>query len=134
MIVTTSNGKVYRIQFVHSPHDLKHLHPGTPGGLRQFVDNLALSLRRRVTLCEIAVWTGEEKLNEQSLAELAEEGVERWSRVFEPISQGFAICHYIDQFNKAQGRARALDRALHVCGLDKAIQNELADTYCSLCK
>jgi hypothetical protein len=129
MTVTTTNGKTYRIQFVHSPHDVKHLRQGTPGGLRQIVDNLALSLRRRVTLCELAIWTGEEHVTGTD-----DNGAVRWSRVFEVIAQGFAICHYFDQFNKSVGREQSLSRALKVSGLDRLTQEELAASYYTYCK
>lgn len=116
MDFTATSGKTYRVQFVHSAHDLKQRLQGQPGGLRQFTDNLALSLRRRVTLCEISEVTVDPAL-------VTEQG--RPVRVATPLAQGFSLCHYHDQFVKATGRDYALIRALKVSGLDEATKNEL---------
>ena len=114
MRITATTGATYRIQFVHSPHNMKSLHIGMPGGLRQFVDNLALSLRRRVTLCEIAL---------ASNPHVDEQG--RLVHDYMPIAQGFAICHYYDQFVKAIGRQKAFLRAVKHSSLSKQAREEL---------
>lgn len=111
----STDGHTYRIQFVHSAHDLKYRLQGTPGGLRQFVDNLALSLRRRVTFCEIS------RAEEALLTKDAPV-----TTVWTPIAQGFALCHFHDQFVKREGRGYALKRALRVSGLSVEGQAELA--------
>ena len=120
MDFTSASGKTYRVQFVHSAHDLKHRVSGQPGGLRQLTDNLALSLRRRVTLCEIS---------EVTLDPVLVDSQGRPVRVATPLAQGFALCHYHDQFVKATGRAYSLDRALKVSGLDEDTKAEIAAEF-----
>lgn len=117
MIVKLSGDKTVRVQFVHSAHDLNTSHAAAnPGGLRQFVDNLARSLRRRVTLAEIAlmdVVPGATKRSEPVTT-------------FLPLAQGFAVCHHTDNFVKEEGRGRALLRALKVSGLSASDQELIA--------
>jgi hypothetical protein len=122
MRVTTSDGTTYQVAFVHSAHDIKHPLPGRPGGLRQIVDGLAKSLRRRVTLCEISV---ADAAPEVTTSDVTPEDVKL---TFTPLSYGFSVCHYFDQFVKAEGRARAFDRALRSSGLDATTKDELAVT------
>jgi hypothetical protein len=111
MRITTSSGD-YKIQFVHSSHGFETIKPVTPGGLRQFIDNLACSLRRRVSFCDI------------SRVEPAD-GVNVESPVYVSIAQGFAICYHKDQFDKKTGRAFSLDRALLNTELTEAEQDEV---------
>jgi hypothetical protein len=129
MRVVTSDNFAYRVQFVHSAHDPKHLVVGVPGGLRQLVDNLAASFRRRVTMCEIAFETVKDVADEfEGTYRARPEGVDPAQvRQFTPIAQGFAKCHRIDQFVKYIGRGRSLKRALRVSGLDAQTQQELAE-------
>ena len=119
MRVATSSGPVYRVQFVHSAHDPKHPVEGQPGGLRQIVDNLATSMRRRVSLCEIGVETAGLVYDEAK-------GTLVPGVVTMPLSYGFSVCHYFDQFVKAEGRARSFERALHTVKLDKTTKEELS--------
>ncbi len=102
MKVSASSGREYKVQFVHSSHDFTESEkPVTPGGLRQFVDNLALSLRRRVSFADI------------SLVEHGNNYAEDTKDVvYTSLGQGFALCHHTDQFHKKTGRAYAFDRAL----------------------
>lgn len=123
MDYTASNGKTYRVQFVHSAHDLKHRHQGDPGGLRQITDNLALSLRRRVTLCEVSEVTVDPQYLDHNLRPL---------KVATPLAQGFALCHFHDQFVKETGRLYALERALKFSGLDEQTCEEIAH-FCGFC-
>lgn len=118
MRVATINGSVYRIQFVHSAHDAKNPVEGLPGSLRQIVDNLATSLRRRVTLCEI----GQEGAG---LAYDPTTGTHVPGVVVMPLAYGFSVCHYFDQFVKAEGRSRSFHRALKNSKLDKGTREEL---------
>ena len=111
-----TNGRVFRVQFVHSAHDIKHRLSGEPGGLRQLTDNLALSLRRRVTLCELS-----EVVTDTNL--VGSDGAPVVHVV--PLGQGFALCHYHDQFVKATGRAYALGRAAKAAGLDEDTATEI---------
>lgn len=120
MDYTASNGKTYRVQFVHSAHNLKQRVQGQPGGLRQLTDNLALSLRRRVTVCELSEVTTDPTLQ-------TEQGLP--VRLATPLAQGFALCHYHDQFVKATGRGYALARALDQSGLDEALADEIAEAF-----
>jgi len=113
MFVSVSDGRKFKVQFVHSSHDGKRA-VASPGGLRQFVDNLAASLNRRVSFCEISeidtkVVNGEPVTG------------------FVALSQGFALCHHKDQFNKRTGRAYCLDRALLNSGLSYLAQDEIWD-------
>jgi hypothetical protein len=118
MRYTAGDGVTYAVTFVHSAHDIKHTLPGAPGGLRQIVDGLAKSLRRRVTLCEIA------RLDQtETLDPLTTDFIPTFTTV--PLSYGFSVCHYFDQFVKAQGRARAFERALRASKLDNFIRAEL---------
>jgi hypothetical protein len=96
--------KTYRVQFVHSSHDGSINRDATPGGLRQLVDNISISLRRRVTLCEIS--------EVQFGALLTSDPASKTPNVYVPVSQGIAVCYKGDQFKKVAGRAFALDRAL----------------------
>lgn len=118
MKVELKDGTLIRIQYVHSAHDPKNPVIGVPGGLRQVVDDLAASLRRRVTLCEI------------SYADFAldtpPEGVEA-KLAYVPLGYGFSVCHYFDQFVKSEGRARSLDRAVRASGLSKDVQAEILE-------
>lgn len=120
MRITVSDGTQYRVQFVHSAHDPKHPVVGTPGGLRQIVDHLALSLRRRITLCEISVISGTTAISPET-------GEEYVAIQHTPVAYGYSICHYFDQFVKAVGRASAFQRALKVSGLDEQTKAELED-------
>lgn len=115
MITQVSDGTRYRIQFVHSGHDLTVARDANPGGLRQTIDNLAKSIRRRVSFAEIA------------RVEMIQE-TKRGPQVqsFVPLSQGFSICYHGDAFVKSTGRGRAFYRALKQSGLDKSVQSELA--------
>lgn len=117
MTFTTSDGRNFRIQFVHSAHDLRYRNEGTPGGLRQLVDNLAASLRRRVTLCEISLVT----------LTGAVDGDGRALTQATPLAQGFALCHYHDQFVKRLGRGYSLARALSLGDFDVQTAAEIAD-------
>ena len=102
MRVETTSGKVYKIQFVHSSHDFNTTAPMAPGGLRQFVDNLARSVRRRVTFCDIS-----------SVEAFAGDGMGNPDNIiYTSLAQGFTLCYYKDQFEKKTGRVFALDRAL----------------------
>ena len=113
MKVSVSDGRAFKLQFVHSSHEFTSVKPVTPGGLRQFVDNLALSLRRRVSFADISL--------------VEPDGVVDGKPTFKytSIGQGFALCYYKDQFEKKTGRCYALDRALLVSGLDDQTQTEL---------
>lgn len=108
----------FRVQFVHSAHDQRTSRNAvaSPGGLRQFVDNLAASLRRRVTLAEIA---------RVERIPVGGDGDVRPS--FVPLSQGFAVCHFIDQFNKAHGRERAFLRALSALNAPASVKDTLSE-------
>ena len=117
MRFTSVDGTKYRAQFVHSAHDLKHPLPTHPGSLRQVVDDLARSLRRRVTLCEISEDVPETV--ELSGGVEPEQGVTITGR---PIAYGFAVCHYWDQFVKAEGRRRSFARALRFSGLPEDVK------------
>jgi hypothetical protein len=120
MKITTADGTTYRVQFVHSAHDPKHPIQGVPGGLRQIVDHLARSLRRRVTLCEIAVLNPE-------LSTDPETQEQRTTFTVTPVGYGFSICHYFDQFVKAEGRRRAFVRALKSSGLSPDVRSEVSE-------
>jgi hypothetical protein len=105
---TLANSRVevpVRVSFVHSQYrqiDRQRVAFLETGRLRQLADWLALSLKRTVTLCELSVGVDID-------------GQRQWA----PIAQGFALCHWTDQFVKRTGRALALKRALHVSLLDK---------------
>lgn len=114
MITTVKNGKTYKIQFVHSSHDGLTQQNATPGGLRQFIDNLAASLNRRVSFAELCEVTDSEPVENGEI-----------SRIFTPISQGFTVCNREDQFKKSEGRRWALDRVLMLSGLKYDVQTEL---------
>ena len=118
MFVTLASGRELSIQFVHSSHDFKTQDSARPGGLRQITDNLARSLRRRVSLCEIADVTVEDATEQTGVAGST-------TTSFVPIAQGFGVCHWIDQFDKLSGRAYSLDRALEVSGLTHEEQEEV---------
>ena len=118
MKITASDGTQYRVQFVHSAHDPKHPVLGVPGGLRQMVDHLAASLRRRITLCEISVISGTTQVS-------AETGEDYVAIQFSPVAYGYSVCHYFDQFVKAVGRGSAFERALRVSGLDDQTKLDL---------
>ena len=128
MKITASNGTQYRVQFVHSAHDPKHPVEGVPGGLRQMVDHLAASLRRRVTLCEISVIAGSTQVSPET-------GEDYVAIQFSPVAYGFSVCHYFDQFVKAEGRLLSFERALKVSGLGEQIKADLeaGRDYAGLC-
>ena len=105
MGVQAGDGKEYKVTFVHSAHDLKHRRPFVPGSLRHIADDLASSFRRRVTVCQVS---------------------EEENGVYTPVAFGFAKCHYIDQFNKAEGRKIALFRALRSSKLLPDVRDEVA--------
>jgi hypothetical protein len=117
MKVTTSSGRTYKVQFVHSSAPEHADRPATPGGLRQFVDNLAASLLRRVTFADISLV--EPVPNEKE----ADSGP---SFKYTSLGQGFAVCHHTDQFQKKTGRAYALDRALLNVRLDLCDSSDLS--------
>lgn len=96
MQVTLKNGRRLKVQFVHSSHDFV-THEAIAGGLRQFVDNLARSLSRRVTLCDIADVT---------------DGPVVDTKQYTSLAQGFAVCYYKDNYVKLAGRSLALARAV----------------------
>lgn len=104
MLVKLSNGKTIRIQFVHSSHSGFPVENPTPGGLRQLVDNIAFSLDRRITLCEIAEVKDGEFLTSDPESQVP--------RQYVPLAQGIAVCYKKDQFKKLAGRSIALIRAL----------------------
>lgn len=120
MKIQSLDGTLYRVQFVHSAHDPKHPVQGVPGGLRQIVDHLAKSLRRRVTLCEVSVLNPEADTDPETQEP-------RTTFVATPVGYGFSICHYFDQFVKAEGRRRAFVRALKASGLSDELRAELAE-------
>lgn len=100
MFVTVGEEK-FRVQFVHSARELKTSRAAEhPGGLRQLVDNLAKSLRRRVSFAEVA------------LVETIKVTKKETAESFVPLGQGYAVCHHTDNFVKKDGRGRALYRAL----------------------
>src|SRR3954467_12640612 len=102
MIAVDRFGQRFRVQFVHSAHNLKESRGDiNPGGLRQIVDNIAGSLHRRVSLAEIA------RIEEVPL-------MDEMSPVtsYVPVAQGLAVCHWTDNFIKSDGRAYSLYRAL----------------------
>ena len=103
MFVKLSDGRDVRVQFVHSSHDLENIDHNVPGTLRQLVDYLSHSLRRRVSYAEIA---------RVDLVTVDADGAP--VRDFLPEAQGFALCHWKDQFNRRTGREIALFRALLV--------------------
>lgn len=120
MRFTSADGIQYRAQFVHSAHDLKHPLPSHPGSLRQVVDDLARSLRRRVTLCEISEDVPVQV--ELSGGAEPEQGVQVTGR---PLGYGFAVCHFWDQFVKAEGRRRSFFRALRASRLPREVKDGL---------
>lgn len=93
--------KTYRVQFVHAAPT--PYYDARPGSLRFIVEHLAASLGRRVTLCEIS---------EVTYNPLIKDDLGRPAREFTPVAQGWAVCHYKDQFNKREGRMLSLHRAL----------------------
>jgi len=128
MLVKLSNGKALRVQFVHASHNGLQLQEPTPGGLRQLVDNLALSLDRRLTLCEISeVVEGEF---------LTSDPDSKTPRTYKPLAQGVALCYKKDQFKKLVGRSIALYRAVtalqasgYVDGEDYLVEQEIWDKF-----
>lgn len=122
MRIARADGIVFRVQFVHSAHDPKHPIAGAPGGLRQIVDDLAVSLRRRVTLCEVSV-----EVPETVQAEDGSVGVQL---TVVPLGYGYSVCHYFDQFVKAEGRKRSFERAAKAARLDAGTKNDLALGLC----
>jgi hypothetical protein len=126
MDITVSNGKTYRVQFVHSGHAVDRYNQGAPGSRRQFVDNMSLSLRRRVSLCEISVLTNRNPRFEYN--PLTNEVRQNTNvKSFDALSQGFALCHYNDQFDKKTGRKIALRRALKQSVLSVETRTDLAE-------
>ena len=106
----------YRVQFVHSAHDLKNSRGyDNPGGVRQFVDNLASSLRRRVSFAEVSR-IEEVRASKRSAPETS----------YVPLAQGFAVCHHTDQFEKEYGRNQALVRALKLSRLPRDVQDGIS--------
>lgn len=92
----------FRVQVTHSAHDLKKSFSfKNPGGYSQFVDNVAGSLGRRVSLTEIA-------LVESVRPTKRSEAV----TVFVPLGYGLTLCHHTDHFVKDEGRGRSLFRAI----------------------
>ena len=131
MRITASDGTQYRVQFVHSAHDPKHPIVGIPGGLRQMIDHLAASLRRRVTLCEISLVTGATQVSPET-------GEDYVAIQHTPVAYGFSVCHYFDQFVKAEGRLLSFERALKVSGLDEQTKADFEaalgyEDYAGLC-
>ena len=89
-----------RVSFVHAQYkkiDRSAESLLSAGRLRQLTDWMALSLKRTVTLCELSVIVDVDG-----------------KAVPVPIAQGFALCHWTDQFVKKTGRVLALKRALRV--------------------
>lgn len=113
MKIALDNGDMYKVQFVHSSHEYVSRKPASPGGLRQFVDNLALSLRRRVSLCDISKVTADAVIDGKP------------TYAYTSLSQGFAVCHWKDQFSKLIGRAAAFDRALSNSELPWEVQDDI---------
>lgn len=120
MKIQTLDGTLYRVQFVHSAHDPKSPREATPGGLRQMADHLAKSLRRRVTLCEVSMLSADYDTDPET-------GEPRSTFTTVPLGYGFSICHYFDQFVKAEGRARSLTRALKAADLPREVREELLE-------
>lgn len=113
MTITLKSGRVLKVQFVHSSPDLNAPKLATPGGLRQFVDNLSRSLNRRVTLCDISdVLPGDATT----------------TTTYEAIGQGFAVCYYKDTFQKVLGRGIALLRAINNIHDDRPMLMDEATT------
>lgn len=111
----------YRVQFVHSSHNPKEAaKTAHPGGLRQYIDNLARSLQRRVSFAEVSLLVSEpnpESTRRNPLPDL---------EIAQPVSQGFAVCHNADTFVKNEGRDIALQRAIDLSGLPKDVKNALS--------
>jgi len=123
METVARSGRQFRVQFVHSAHDINHRLGGEPGGLRQFVDNLALSLHRRVTLCEISLVEEAPALTTDTEPQ----------KVITALGQGFALCHHKDQFIKRVGRAYALKRGLHNISDTFDLYEDEAEDICLAC-
>jgi hypothetical protein len=115
---TAKDGRVFRVQFVHSAHDQHQRIAGTPGSHRQLVDNIAASLHRRVTLCEVS---------EVQLDPVTKHEDGTPVKQVTPLAQGLALCHHNDQFVKRVGRAYALVRALALSGLEDEVCVEIAE-------
>ena len=112
MFVQLESGREFKVQFVHSSRGIKKAkHDVPPGGLRQFIDNLARSFKRRVTFCELSEVVTEPKNG----------------RLHVPIAQGFTKCSYEDQFDRTEGRAYAFSRALDTSHLTTPEKRELAE-------
>jgi hypothetical protein len=103
MSLVNVGDRTYRVLFIHSGHDLKQ-DRGTqnPGGYRHFIDDVAKSLNRRVTLAEISLMQAVEGSDylDQPIID------------FVPVAYGIAVCHYTDTFVREDGRGLALLRAL----------------------
>lgn len=109
MFVTVGT-REFRVQYVYSARDIKTSRAlEVPGTLRQFVDNLAASIRRRVALAEISRVERIEGLDPISNLPIVS---------YVPVAQGFAICHWQDNFSKVEARGRALYRALKLAKTD----------------
>jgi hypothetical protein len=112
----------FKVQFVHASAEPGTL-TGRPNSLRFVVEHLAASLARRVTLCEIA---------EVTYDPVVKDDFGRPAQVFTPISQGWAVCHHKDQFNKRTGRTISLHRALAAAWFSYEECNEFASQVLGL--
>lgn len=106
MNIDVSANRTLRVVFCHSSHDKSFSPHANPGGLRDQVDCLAYSTRRRVTLCEISEVTCDVM----------------GAPTVTPLVTGIALCHYTDQFVKLRGRAISLKRAM-ACGKHRGVLN-----------
>lgn len=118
MKVQLEDGREFRVTFVHS--SVKPAPAAAfvaSGSVRQFVENIAYILRRRVTLCQIS----------QILPTEFDPFLTGAATTDVPCGQGLSVCHWRDNFNKKIGRDESFKRALACAKLDEDARFCLSD-------
>lgn len=119
MVITLSDGRTYKVAFIHSSADFgldKHGNVKQSGPTRLAIDAVARDAGRRLTACEIA-----------EVGYTSTEG--RTEETYHLRGQGVAICHPKDNFDKSKGRKASFTKALLASGFNVAQREQFWAAY-----